>query len=80
MLCLLGGREIISIRTWLILNSSLTMAWQVGIFTFVDLASKAGFGLYFLLNYGISRYRYACSLILTTDGFTRCLLCFSMRI
>lgn len=56
------------------------MAWQVGIFTFVDLASKAGFGLYFLLNYGISRYRYACSLILTTDGFTRCLLCFSMRI
>ena len=26
--------------------------WQVGIFTFVDLVSKAGFGLYFLLNYG----------------------------
>jgi len=32
-------------------TAALGLSQEVGIFTFVDLASKAGFGLYFLLNY-----------------------------
>ena len=35
------------------LDSELLIGvWQVGIFTFVDLVSKVGFGLYFLFSYG----------------------------